>query len=360
MNYTVAGVVGVIVDEAYPWNDSLLEQNPIARQDPEGFAACRTRIEVAYARTLNKSGCREVADGVWVSSKSFVSDEYGLRLSLPGQDHLLIETRQECNEWFMICLQAMLLRSDLTMVHAAAVCKDGKALLMPSWGGVGKTACVTRLVREQGWLLLGDDIVILQGSDVLAFPKDFVVYPYHRPLFPELFRQGKGPISPTAANRLMSKTAVAMKPILRRAPGLLSFARKHNPQSRKISPYEIFGAAGIGTRATLDRVVWLERTAEECEGGMHRASLESLASKTASVTLLEIVGSRLPSLCAMMGCGLLDYDEMFVKTAGLVKQAYCGSELWQLSVPTSVPVEDVPDWLMGRIGQPEQLDELTV
>lgn len=354
MRYVIADVVGVEVDETYPWDDSFLVNNPIARKDPESYEACRSRIKVSYVKRLGKSGCREVMDGVWIGGSVLVSDEYGIRLSFPDPNTAIIETRQECNEWFMVCLQVMLLQNDLTMVHAAAVCKDGVALLLPSWGGVGKTACVTKLVREHGWMLLGDDIVIMDANgDVLAFPKDFVIYPYHRPLFPEIFRKGKGPISPTAANSVLSKVALAVKPILRRAPGLLSFARRHNPQSKKVSPYDIFDKSSIGMRAKVGRVIWLERIADGSDGAMRHVSLEKMASKTASVTNLELVGARMPAVCAMMGCGLLDYDDFLVKAYDIIKQAYETCGLYELNVPTSVPVENVPDWLIQHIQSPE-------
>ncbi len=347
----IADVVCVELDEAYPWTDSLLANTGIARQHPAGCDKCHTRIRVRYAQSIDSAGCREVMDGIWISDSAFISDEYGIRLSFPDPSTILIETRQECDEWFMICLQVALLRNDLTFVHAAAVCKDGEALLLPSWGGVGKTACVAKLVREYGWLLLGDDLVIVgPEGQVLAFPKSFVVYPYHRPLFPGLFDQGMGPIAPAAMNGLLTKAALALKPILRRAPGLLSFARRHNPQSRRVSPYHIFGESCIGVRARAERVVWLERTAELSEDGVQSVSLEEMASRTASVTTLELFGSRMSSVCALMGAGLLDYKDVFLKTYSIVTQAYSAAGLWELRVPTNVPVQEVPDWLIRRMG----------
>jgi hypothetical protein len=355
MRYVIADAVGVEVDSSYPWDGSLLANSAIARRDPEGYQKCHSRIRVSHVKALEKSGCREVIDGVWISSSAFVSDEYGVRLSFPDKNTALIEAKQECNEWFMICLQVMLLQNGLTMVHAAAVCKDGVALLLPSWGGVGKTACVTKLVREHGWLLLGDDIVVMDArGDVLAFLKDFVIYSYHRPLFPDVFGKGKGPVSPTAANRLLSKAALIVKPVLRRAPGLLSFARRHNPQSKKVSPHDIFDESSLGARAKLDRVIWLERTAGGDDSVMKPLSAEKMASMTASVTILEVVGARLPDVCALMGCGLLDYHDFFVKTYSLMKQAYEASDLCQLDVPTSVPIQHVPDWLIEQIGGAEK------
>ncbi len=351
MKYVVADRVGVDLDDAYPWDRSLLATSGIAGNSTGSFEECHSRVVVRYTKNIAKSECREVADRIYTGSSAFISDEYGIRLTFPDSNTVVMETRQECDEWFMILLQAMLLRSGLSMIHAAAVCKEDTALLMPSWGGVGKTACVTRLIKEHGWKLLGDDIVLISAdAEVMGLPKHFVIYPYHRPLFPELFSQGKGPISPKSTNDLLTKVGRVVKPALRMAPGLLALARRHNPQSRRVSPFDIFGKSNIGTHATAKRAVWLERAIGEVAEPMNRMSPEKMASMSASVTLMEVAGPRLPAMCALLGSGLLDCDDFFGKTYQIHKQAYDKiGDLHRLTVPADVPVEQVPDWVITHV-----------
>ena len=71
-------------------------------------------------------------------------------------------------------LECELAARGLYLVHAGAVERDGKALLVAGRGGVNKTAAVAELARR-GWRPMGDDFVVLRetgdgGTEVLAFP----------------------------------------------------------------------------------------------------------------------------------------------------------------------------------------------
>lgn len=71
-------------------------------------------------------------------------------------------------------LECELAARGLYMVHAGAVERDGRALLVAGRGGVNKTAAVAELVRR-GWRPMSDDFVLLaRGPDgaarVLAMP----------------------------------------------------------------------------------------------------------------------------------------------------------------------------------------------
>lgn len=71
-------------------------------------------------------------------------------------------------------LECELAARGLYMVHAGAVERDGRALLVAGRGGVNKTATVAELVRR-GWRPMSDDFVLLArgpdgGTRVLALP----------------------------------------------------------------------------------------------------------------------------------------------------------------------------------------------
>jgi len=71
-------------------------------------------------------------------------------------------------------LECELAARDLYLVHAGAVERDGRALLVAGRGGVNKTAAVAELVRR-GWHPMSDDFVLLGRNTagrtrVLAFP----------------------------------------------------------------------------------------------------------------------------------------------------------------------------------------------
>ena len=116
----------------------------------------------------------------------------------------VIETNQEANEWLMMMLNIMLLKEDYSIIHAAGVSNEKGALLLPSWGGVGKTASVAKLI-DKGYKLLGDDMnIITAEGKIYPLPKKFVLYFYHKDLFPQVFEK-KGPRCGNAVNEIYEK-----------------------------------------------------------------------------------------------------------------------------------------------------------
>ncbi len=94
---------------------------------------------------------------------------------------------------FLINLYIQLLIAPMgyTMVHAAGyLSSSGTVTLIAGAGGIGKTAILGHAVRKRGLKHLGDDVVILSKSgSCLAFPRAFVLKPYHREVYSETFQR---------------------------------------------------------------------------------------------------------------------------------------------------------------------------
>lgn len=90
-------------------------------------------------------------------------------------------------------MQQLFLRQNTSFTHAAALQDPkGKALLLAGAGGVGKTALAGFLVKEKGYKLLGDDMVIVnQSGTCLAFHRPFTLKEYHSSVYPEVFVKRK-------------------------------------------------------------------------------------------------------------------------------------------------------------------------
>jgi hypothetical protein len=67
-----------------------------------------------------------------------------------------------------------LLEVGMLFMHAGGVTKDGKGILLPAYGGTGKTTLSMALL-DQGHKLLGDDLLLVDVDKQ-------IVYPYPRPL----------------------------------------------------------------------------------------------------------------------------------------------------------------------------------
>jgi hypothetical protein len=64
-------------------------------------------------------------------------------------------------------------------LHASAVARDGRALVLSSGGGVGKTSTAMALLGDGGWSPLADDIAFVEPGLVHPNPRRAMVYHYN-------------------------------------------------------------------------------------------------------------------------------------------------------------------------------------
>ncbi|MDQ6829916.1 MAG: hypothetical protein M3081_13740 [Gemmatimonadota bacterium] len=92
---------------------------------------------------------------------------------------------------FTLPLVEMMKRNGRYMVHAAGVCRDGRALLLPGESGAGKSTLTLALMRA-GFALLGDDTCYLSatpsGLRILPFADAMNVTDHTAQFFPEVSR----------------------------------------------------------------------------------------------------------------------------------------------------------------------------
>jgi len=67
---------------------------------------------------------------------------------------------------------------DCSLIHASGVSKDRHAFLFAGLGGAGKTVIALHLAKR-GFDFLGDNFVILQKGNVLAFPSPLNIFTYN-------------------------------------------------------------------------------------------------------------------------------------------------------------------------------------
>ena len=70
---------------------------------------------------------------------------------------------------YQATLRLMDARPDLVWLHAAAVARDGRALLIVGPGGSGKSSLATELV-DMGYCYLGDDVIPVDPVSGTAYP----------------------------------------------------------------------------------------------------------------------------------------------------------------------------------------------
>jgi hypothetical protein len=346
------GVLGVEVDEAYPWRNSCLG----ILADASRFCATPGstaifQLHVRFGKPRRTPIMRELRPGVWGSEGSLLDLKYGVRISSPLPDVLEIETDRPCLEWFHWGLQLCALRAGHTFVHAAGVEKDSRAILFPSWGRVGKTALVAHFVQKLGWKLLGDDLVLLSADGTShGFPRPMVLYPYHKSVFQEVFRKGRGPVAPSIINRFLTHIARPVKDLLRPFPNALQFARAHNPQSVRILPSGVFGMAALSRRSKVRGIVWLERSKDKGGPETHPADPD-LNSRILGSTISEYDAWCVSVTNIALGEGIVRFEDYYGGWNRILAEVLTRVEKRVVSIPEDAPIELLPQMVCEAIPQ---------
>jgi hypothetical protein len=173
--------------------------------------------------------------------------------------------------WFYITQVAMV-AADTTYLHASGVERGGRAVLLPAWGGVGKTSMLYRFMQEDGWRFLADDLAIVDSSGTVhKNPTPIAVYPYN----------------------LVGQDALQRHVLSREtATGLLHWhvwkmLKGPDRVGRRIFPDDLFGPGRMGTACGLAAVCYLVPWTGR-DFRMKPQSAEELADRAVNVVLAEI------------------------------------------------------------------------
>ncbi len=340
----------IAIGRNYLWRDNLIEELGdvalVGKVMDVKMGATHVPLMVAPLSALFKEEIRYSQNDAYLANQLLFDKRYKTILRSSPDGCIILESSIPCYEWFIWTLQMALLREGFSFVHGACVEKDGKAVLISSRGGVGKTAITEYFVRRLGWKLLGDDLIIVDSRGrSYAFPKPMVLYPYHKPIFPDVFAKGRKPIAPLWMNSMLSFIIPKVKPILRNlSHSLLEFARRYNPQSVKIKPSEVFGPDSIAKKAELAQVIWLDRNKKCSEPTIIEPDNGVLQSQMFAGTLLEFDPHCLRLSLIAMRQGIIQAGNVFGKWLDLLAQMLSiVPQKAKLSLPIDLPIE--------RIGQ---------
>jgi hypothetical protein len=345
--FNIHNLVEVSIDKKYPWVSSLAGiLADVAAFTPAPSPTPSVRLRLNFTKSISMLNMKEVGDGVWTDGTTLVDRKYRVQFSCPEAGVLALTTDNLCLEWFAWTMQLALLMSNATFVHAASVEKDGKALVFPAWGGVGKTGLVAGLIENHGFKLLGDDLIILKGDGTLyAYPKPMVIYPYHKTAFPDFFSGKHGPVAPACMNGWLSKAAVVVKPMLRGFPYVLRLARKHNPQSTTVNPSKIFGEDKLTAMAMPSVIAWLNRV-----DGIEMAEITpddgTIFSKILGSTISQFDPRCVSLTNYAMGLGILDADKMYTEWMQTLRTGLSRTSPHILRLPNSLAMEDLHNVVM--------------
>ncbi len=87
-------------------------------------------------------------------------------------------------------IDRLMVTKQAAMLHCLTVAYRDHGLLIPAWGGTGKTSTMAKLTKMDGFAFMGDDWAFLtEGGALLGYAKPMSIKPYHRDLYPHLFKK---------------------------------------------------------------------------------------------------------------------------------------------------------------------------
>ncbi len=351
MRINLHNLIELIVEPSFPWLSDWKEAlGDIVALSPCKVVPVRSVFNVEYHPRFRPSLTRNVGDNFRIGPEEALDVTLGVELLASDENVIRLRASKPALEWLIWGIQLALVRAQATLIHCAALEKSGKAFLFPSWGGIGKTALVTEMVRSFGFRVLGDDMVIVdhQGT-CYGFPKPLVLYPYHRPFFPEVFNSGRGPMAPVFLNSVLTRLAVQIKPLLRWSSPLLQLARKYYIQRAFIKPSEVFGPEKLAAEARVELIVWIDRIV----GMNHSCYCEIddtlLASRVFASTINEFDLRCVRLAHLAMGVGILNTDQLYMTWINVLNKVCRQVKKGCLYLPADLPLADMIGTLQSTL-----------
>jgi len=123
-------------------------------------------LEPGRDRTTSREAARVIHVEAPSSAGSAWYDRHGRVLRLEASATDLTGARLLYLSYLM--LEAQLHRHGFVTLHAAALARDGRAVVLLGPAGAGKTTTAIRLCREHGCELTGNDVVVVGGRESLS------------------------------------------------------------------------------------------------------------------------------------------------------------------------------------------------
>jgi len=309
-------------------------ENPLARVEEYSFWPDRIRVrEKVFEYDLMM---REKPVRVLISPRekrawkqALVSLRKGWRYyHTHGQGAYLHYVKRFVFYVYMPWVQMMLLQKGASFCHSSAIVRDGKGILFPAWGGVGKTGIMS-LYLDQGWQFLSDDFCILdrQGGMYLH-PMPMHVYKFHEIQCESLAQRMLAGVTPQ--ERFLWK--------------LCSGWKKPDKLVRWVSPEKVFGEDKLARQAQLSMIVQLQRCGDCRQIEIHPCPEEEAARSLTNILLDEInniVEVSMFTHSCMESDLVPNLSDLYQTIRDTYHSAFAGKPCYRVSIPYAAKMKDI-------------------
>lgn len=233
---------------------------------------------------------------------------------------------------YMPMTQLALLREGATFAHCSAIEKNGRAILFPAWGGVGKTSIMSRFLNE-GWRFISDDSCIIRDDGTAwTHPLPMHIYKYHE-------KQSSNLVAKMLQNSPLTDR------ILWRG---LSLLKRDDTLVRWVPPGRVFGQDSLCQSGAIGKVIHLHRVNGLADFRVEMVLPADIAKVMASTIMDEINGLADIAIAAnsvQTSSIIPDISQVYSKIADIYTRAFSSASCYMVSLPASSNADDLYKFL---------------
>lgn len=290
------------------------------------------------------------ATDIFFNSDGVHFENYDIQV-LKNGNHLRLNGGIELLVMALPLIDALMHAKNTAMIHALTVAYQGQGLCMPAWGGAGKTTTMAKLMKKDGFAFMGDDWAFLtQEGDLLGYQKPMFIKPYHKKLYPHIFKAKPKPLVPQFLSKPLHSITTRIHPLITKYPQISSIARHWSPEHIMVTPQEAFPQADFATNVPLAGSLFVERFVT--------SSSEPIFEKTDHIWMTErLIGnfhaemtrqSRV-ILAAMSAAGKIPMAKFFSEKSRILESALKGKPNYSLRVPQQLGPDEASDIIVEHI-----------
>jgi hypothetical protein len=273
------------------------------------------------------------------SEKHVFIKKYKLHL-IDNNSSFTLASQRDLLPFIPPIIQTLLLRRRHCLLHCAAIAVEGRGILLPGWGGTGKTSAIICLLRETGGsAFMSDDYTVLSSDGrILSFPKAFFIYPYHRELFPHLFKAKHKLLIPPIFSGIVERVRTIVRPTIMAFPRLEDFARRFTPEHMQIPAQIALPGVQFCDNAALERILFIESYSGN-DIIIDELDLSDVKRRLIGTWNYEQGRCARDLILGAGGTGIIDLDTHFSEMSSVILSALRGKKVHRLRIGRMKPTK---------------------
>jgi len=227
------------------------------------------------------------------------------------------------------------LQLEQSYVHASSFTREDRTVAVVAWGGIGKTTSMLKLVTEDNWRFLSDDLGLVDKEGMIyRSPKKMQIYAYNvegQPKLRDILLNDRVMID--KLNWYYRKARFGVKKVRRR-----------------VSAEDIFKDK-VGVSARLTDVFFIERAAVN-DFVTFPISASELSTKAAWTVMSEIdpFHKIAAAIYSVQSNSIIPtYEQLYKKTKQVLDKAFLSTSPLLIQIPISASPDQLADFLRGLL-----------